>query len=76
MNALEQAPGDVLPIGDQRAHSFWVEQKMQHVLRTRARSHIDEAIEKTWRTFVHHEHVPVAVHHHCRKRLLLAQNAL
>jgi hypothetical protein len=43
MNALEQAPGDVLPIGDERAHSFWVEQKMQHVLQTRARSHIDEA---------------------------------
>jgi len=41
----KQALGDVLPIGDERTHSFGFEQKMQYVLcGTFARRHINEAI--------------------------------
>jgi hypothetical protein len=48
---------------------------MQHVSRAFARSHLDETIKEATRAFIGHEHVPISVHHQCRKRFVLPQDA-
>src|ERR1700723_3767011 len=75
-NPLQEPSRDYFPVFDEWPHSRGIKHEIEQVTRAWARLQINKGAEEAWRCFIRSDHIPVAVQHECRVRLLLEQHSI
>src|SRR5580704_3921256 len=76
IDQLQKTSRNDLPTFDEWPHPCGIKHQVEQVARALARLQINKGAEEAWRCVIRSDHIPVAIQHECRVRLLLEQHSI
>src|SRR5690349_18054706 len=73
INPLQEPSRNFLPAFNKWPHSCRIKHEVEQVAWARAHLKVNKGAEEAWRRFIRSDHIPVAVQHERRVRLVLHQ---